>query len=267
MKPHYTLITGASQGLGKAFAINLAKRQENLILISLPNSKQKELTNYLSNNFKIKVYQLELDLSKVENYEVIAEYVKKHDLQIKYLINNAGVLSRGAFDTLSNAYILKQIEVNVIAPTILIRLFLDNLKRNASSGILNVSSLAAFFPLVHKQVYCGTKAYILSFSKSLRKELKKDNVGVSTLCPGGLNTTTRLCYQNRILGWISRSSVLSPEKAVQIALKGLLRKQDVIIPGKINNCFIWIDKIVPQFIKDYLTEREIKKFKIKTFQA
>ncbi|NNK81766.1 MAG: SDR family NAD(P)-dependent oxidoreductase [Flavobacteriaceae bacterium] len=261
MKTHYTLLTGASQGLGKSIALELAKKQENLILVSLPNSGQETLADYIVENFNIDVHHIELDLSDTVNYKKIADYVSENNLQIKYLINNAGILSRDSFENLSSDFILKQIEVNVVAPTLLIKYFLKNLKENTPSGILNVSSLAGFFPLIQKQVYCGTKAYILSFSKALRKELKKDNISVTTVCPGGLNTTTKLCYQNRILGWIARESVLSPEEAAKRAIHGMLEKEDVVIPGFINKCLLLLDKILPQFLKDSITANEIKKFK------
>ena len=110
-------------------------------------------------------------------------------------------------------------------------------------------------------MYCGTKAYVLSFSRALRKELKQDNVSVTTVCPGGLNTTTRICYQNRIIGWLARESVLTPEAAALKAINGMLHKKEVVVPGFINKCFLLIDKILPLFIKDYITNKEIKKFK------
>ena len=181
MKTHYTIVTGASQGLGKAIAIQLAKMHENLVLVALPESGLEDLSDFLSNNFNVDVHHLEFDLSIVENYTKFYNYVNEHSLNIKYLVNNAGILSRGSFDTLSIDFILRQIEVNVIAPTMLTKLFLDNLKQNKPSGILNVSSLAGYFPLVEKQVYCGTKAYVLSFSRALRKELKQDNISVTTV--------------------------------------------------------------------------------------
>lgn len=262
MSGYYTLITGASQGLGKALAMELAQRGENLIMVSLPDSGQEVLSEFLHQNFNINTHHLELDLSKDKNYDIIIEYINKHNLQIKYLINNAGVLSRGKFEELKPKFILNQIAVNVTAPTMLTRLLLDNLKRNTPSGILNVSSMAGYFPLYQKQVYCGSKAYILGFSKSLRKELKREGVNVTTVCPGGLNTTTKLCYQNRILGWITRESVLTPEKAAYMAIEGMLHKDEVVIPGFINKFFLWIDKVLPQFIKDYITEKEIKKFPV-----
>ena len=237
MKSYHIIVTGASQGLGKALALELVRRGENLLLISLPNSGQEELTKFIQENSSVNVHHIELDLSNPNSLSNIRNYIDKNRLNIKYLINNAGVLSRGSFDSLTPDFITKQIEVNVLAPTMLTHLLIDDLKQNSPSGILNVGSLAGYFPLVKKQVYCGTKAYILSFSKALRKELKPFGISVSTICPGGLNTTTRLCYQNRILGWFGRESVLSPEKAAEIGIKGLLRKERVIIPGILNKFF------------------------------
>lgn len=176
------------------------------------------------------------------------------------MVNNAGVLSRGFFDELGDRFIIKQIEVNITAPTLLINLLLKNLKKNKPAGILNVSSMAGFFALPTKQVYGGTKAYLLSFSKSLRKELKKDNISVTTICPGGLNTNTRLCYQNRLAGLITRESTLNPEKAAKISIEAMLEKKNIIIPGFVNKCFLALDKILPEFIKDKLTNREFNKF-------
>ncbi|MBD0832457.1 SDR family NAD(P)-dependent oxidoreductase [Aestuariibaculum sediminum] len=258
----YSVITGASQGFGKAMALEFAKRKMNLVLIALPNSGLKDVSEFIQQHFAVEVRYLELDLSLVESCYSISKYIKKHQLQIKYLVNNAGVLSRGLFSSLDEQFILRQIDVNVTTPTLLVRLLLGNLKTNAPSGILNISSMASFFALPTKQVYGGTKAYLTSFSKSLAKELKQDNVSVTAICPGGLNTTTRLCYQNRLLGWVSRKSVLNPEDAAVIAVQSLLRRKEVVIPGFINNCLMVLDKILPEFIKDKLANREIKKLPV-----
>jgi short-subunit dehydrogenase len=160
---------------------------------------------------------------------------------------------------LTDQFILKQIEVNVTTPTLLIKLLLNNLKQCAPAAILNISSMAGFFALPQKQVYGGTKAYLTSFSKSLAKELKKDNISVTAICPGGMNTTTKLCYQNRIVGWITRESVLNPEYAAKIAIDGMLSKKSVVVPGLINKCLMLLDKLMPEFIQDKLTSRELNK--------
>ncbi len=262
MKNFYTLITGASQGFGKAMAFEFSRREMNLVLVALPNSGLKELSDFIEKNFNVDIFYLEVDLSNADSYYEISDYIKDNNIQIKYLVNNAGVLSRGFFDDLEYRFILKQIEVNVSAPTLLIKLLLKNLKTNTPAGILNVGSMASFFALPKKQVYGGTKAYLLSFSKSLRKELKKDNISVTTVCPGGLNTTTRLCYQNRLCSWITRKSILNPEEAAKISIDGMLKGERIIIPGFVNKCFMLLDKILPEFIKDKLTNNEINKFEV-----
>jgi len=259
MKTYYTLITGASQGFGKAMTLEFANRNMNLMLIALPNSGLLQLSEFIKNNYHIDVQILEMDLSVTDNCYLIADFVESKNIAIKYLVNNAGILSRGLFEELNDDYILKQIEVNVTTPTLLIKLLLENLKNNAPASILNISSMAGFFALPKKQVYGGTKAYLTSFSKSLGKELRKDNISVTTICPGGLNTTTRLCYQNRILGRITRKSVLNPEDAAKIAIDGMMSKKKVIVPGFVNKCLMILDKILPEFIQDILTKREINK--------
>ena len=262
MKKYYVLITGASKGFGRAMALEFAKRSMNLVLVALPDSGLKELSVFIKRNFNVEVFYLENDLSITDSYYAIAEFINSNNIHLKYLVNNAGILSRGYFDELNDQFILKQIEVNVTAPTLLISLLLKNLKTNAPAGILNISSMAGFFTLPKKQVYGGTKAYLTSFSKSLGKELKKDNISVTTICPGGLNTTSRLCYQNRIVGWLTRESVLNPEEAAKIAVKGMLDKKGVIVPGLVNKCLMLLDKLLPEFIKDYLANRELNKLPV-----
>ncbi len=260
MKTYYTLITGASQGFGKAMTLEFASRTMHLVLVALPNSGLQELSTFIKENYHVDVHHLELDLSITKSCYAIRDYINNHNLRIKYLVNNAGVLSRGLFEDMSEDFILKQIEVNVTTPTLLIKLLLSNLKSSKPAAILNISSMASFFTLPTKQVYCGTKAYLTSFSKCLGKELKKDNISVTTICPGGLNTTTKLCYQNRILGWIPRESVLNPEDAARIAIDAMIKKDKVVVPGFINKCLMVLDTLLPEFIKDKLTNREINRF-------
>ncbi|WP_136480042.1 SDR family NAD(P)-dependent oxidoreductase [Cognatitamlana onchidii] len=262
MKTNYALVTGASQGFGKALALEFANRKINLLLIALPNSGLPELSNFIKQIYGVDVRYLEVDLSIGQSSYFIADYVNSSTLQIKYLVNNAGVLSKGLFEDLKDEFILKQIAVNVTAPTLLTKVLLENLKASGAASILNISSMASFFFLPKKQVYGATKAYLTSFSKSLRKELKKDNISVTTICPGGLNTTTRLCYQNRLVSWIAQKTVLNPEDAAKIAIKAMIKTEIVVVPGFVNKCLMALDKLLPGFIKDRLANREINKFAI-----
>ncbi|GAA4268212.1 SDR family NAD(P)-dependent oxidoreductase [Hyunsoonleella aestuarii] len=253
----YTLITGASKGFGRALALECAKKNMNLVLVALPNSGLEVLSEFLTNNFGIDVLFFEMDLSSKENCIHLYQEVKRRGASIKYLINNAGMLSNGLFEDMNADYFLTQININVSTPTLLTKLFIDDFKAYTPSGILNVSSMASFFHLPKKQVYSGTKAYLLSFSKSLRKELKKYGISVSIVCPGGMNTTARLCIQNRRLGWISRKSILNPEDAAKETLQDFFRGKEVIIPGFMNKVFMFLDSILPVGIKNKLTSNAI----------
>lgn len=258
---YYTLITGASKGFGKAMAIECSKRQMNTVLVSLPNSGLNELTDILKKTYNVSVLPIEMDLSLTENCYSLFEQVDKEQIAIKYFINNAGLLSRGFFQDLDINYILTQIKLNVCTPTLLIKLFLNNLKQNAPSGIMNVGSMASYFYLPKKQVYGGTKAYLLSFSKSLRRELKPDNISVSIVCPGGLNTTPSLTYQNRTGSWGSRMSIMNPEDAAKLAIDGMLKGKEVIVPGIVNKFYMLLNSILPKAVKDKITSSEMNKFR------
>ncbi|KJD32782.1 hypothetical protein PW52_14985 [Tamlana sedimentorum] len=253
----FTLITGASTGFGKSLAIECANRGMNLVMVALPSSGLHELGCFLKMNFNIEAITFEINLSTKQSCHSLYKKVKAAGVSIKYLINNAGVLSRGVFEDLDEDYFLTQISVNIAAPTLLTKLFFEDLKTNAPSGILNVSSMASFFHLPKKQVYGGTKAYLLSFSKSLRKEIGKYGIWVSIVCPGGMNTTTSLCIQNRKLGKLSRTSILNPEIAAKETLQKFLAKKEVVIPGTMNKLFMFLDNIIPTTIKNKLTSNAI----------
>jgi short-subunit dehydrogenase len=253
----YTLITGASQGFGKSLAIQYAKQNMDLVLVALPNSGLKSLSKFLKSNFNIKVLYYEMDLSSKENCMNLYRALRNENVTIKYLINNAGMPSKGLFEEMHEDYFLSQINVNVATPTLLTKLFMDDFKLNKPSGILNVSSMASFFHLPKKQVYGGTKAYLLSFSKSLRKELKPFNISVSIVCPGGMNTTNSLCIQNRKLGWISRQSIMNPEDVAKITIEQFKKGKEVIIPGSVNKTFMFLNSLLPTVIKNRLTSNAI----------
>ncbi|MES1220817.1 MAG: SDR family NAD(P)-dependent oxidoreductase, partial [Bacteroidota bacterium] len=147
----------------------------------------------------------------------------------------------------------------VLATTLITRLFLDMLKQNGPSYILNVGSLASFFYLPKKQVYGATKSYIYYFSKSLHRELEPDNIHVSVLCPGGMNTNLAVTLMNKTGNLLSRLSVMNPENVVAFAIDSLLKKKEVIIPGGLNHFFLLLDMILPEVVKKILRNNFLKK--------
>lgn len=255
----YTLITGASEGLGKALAIECAGRNMNLILVALPGPELYSLANLIKGNYPVQVICIGKDLCRDESCIELYDEVTAMHLPVNMLINNAGIGSTVLFEEGSPGLYEKQIRLNVLATTLLTRLFLKTLQGNGHSYILNVGSMASFFYLPKKQVYGATKSFIYFLSKSLRKELRKSNVHVSVLCPGGMNTNLALTLMNKTGNCLSRLSVMNPEDVVPVAIDGLLRGKEVIIPGKLNKFFMLLDKILPGPIKKIITNQGMKK--------
>lgn len=258
----YALITGASEGFGKALALECAARGMNTILVALPGVELKNLAQYIEKNYSTRVLYFEHDLTHKEECYKLYKQVKEKNLAINILINNAGMGGTHFFEEKDTEYYYYQIALNVIAPTLITHLFLSDLQKNNASYILNVSSLAGFFYLPKKQVYGGTKSYLLAFSKSLGRELKRKNVYVSTICPGAMNTTPILILQNRTGPWLGRWSAMNPENVAKIALDDMLNKKEQIIPGILNRLFLSLDKILPAFFKEILTDLQMKRVKV-----
>lgn len=255
----YTLITGASEGFGKALAIECARRKMNLILVALPGPELYSLAGFIKRNYCVNVISIEKDLSLEESCAELFTEVCASKLQVNMLINNAGIGSTIPFAEGSVMLYEKQIKLNVLATTLITRLFLEMLKHNSPSYILNVGSMASFFYLPQKEVYGATKSFIYFFSRSLHKELRKDNIHVSVLCPGGMNTNLALTLMNKAGNLFARLSIMNPEKVVLTAIDGLLKKKEVIIPGRMNRFFMLLDKILPEFIKRILRNSSMKK--------
>ncbi len=255
---HFTVITGASEGFGRALAIECAGRGMNLILVALPDSELVEVAAYIRENTAVEVFCYEKDLSEETHcYELFRE-INKLPVAIDMLINNVGIGSTSFFKDTSPAFFEKQIRVNISATTLITHLFLEKLMVNKRSYILNVGSLSSYFFLPKKSVYGSTKSYIYYFSKSLKRELCSSGVQVSVVCPGGMNTNAVVTFQNRCSTWFARNAAMNPKEVAGIVISGLLSGKSVIIPGMINQLFKLVDHFLPQFIKTYLTDRQMK---------
>lgn len=255
----YSLITGASEGFGKALALECASRNMNLVLVALPGPALENLAVFIRKNFPVDVITKGTDLSKEENCMELFTRLNTAGIKINMLINNAGLGSTMLFSEGSIQLYQTQIRLNIMATTLLTRLFVPILERNSPSYILNVGSLSSFFFLAKKQVYGGTKSYIYFFSKSLQRELSSEGIHVSVICPGSMNTNISVIMQNKACNWITRKSVMEPEDVARIAINGLLRRKEVIIPGFTNKFFLLLDKLLPETFKKAVTSRQMNK--------
>lgn len=251
------IITGASEGLGKSFAIELASRRINLVLVSLPASGLPELVSFICKNFEVKVNYLETDLTLAESYPAIFDYLSDEQITAHLLINNAGLGNWSWFEDLNIGFYKKQIELNVITPVLLTRLFLAQADAAVTSYILNVGSLGGLFVVPKKQVYGATKSFIRYFTKCLQLELHGSNVKISLLSPGGINTKPELLVMNNKLKGISKATIMEPGHVARIAVDGLLKGKKEIIPGMINRMLVLLNSLLPAGVKDMIIRQRL----------
>lgn len=254
-KESYAVVTGASQGLGKAFAENLARKNINVILISLPNQNLKELALGLEETYHIKAHYYEVDLSVNENVMKLTEWLNA-SFNIYILINNAGLGGSRKFSEVSSDYINSILQVNVTATSLITHQLLPNLLKQPKAYILNVSSMAAFSPIGFKTVYPASKSFIHSFSRGLHEELKDTSVFVSVVNPGAMKTNEDVCKRIEKQGLFGRLTLLNPDKVAARCIQRLFKKDSVIMVNPIS----WLMmKILPIWIKLPLMTQAIKR--------
>ncbi len=182
------LITGASSGIGKEFAQIHAERGGDLVIVARSTDKLKELKAELEKAHGVSVYVIAKDLSEPHASKEIYDEVKSNNIEIDYLINNAGFGGVGKFHERNLQDDLNMINLNISALTALTHHFLQDFVARNEGRILNVSSTASLLPGPLQAVYYATKAYVTSFSNALMEELNNTKVTVSNLMPGATDT-------------------------------------------------------------------------------
>lgn len=258
MNDKTAIITGASEGLGKSFAIEMAQKNYNLVLVALPQSGLPQLAAFIRRNFTVNVLYFEMDLTQTESCVSLFESLKQQRVVADILINNAGLGNWAWFEEKSLQFYRTQIELNIITPVLLTRLFLAQVDKERRSFLMNVGSLGGLFIVPKKQVYGATKSFIRYFTNCLRMELSNSNTSVSLLSPGGINTKPELLVLNHSIKGISRFTILEPEQVAKAALKGMFKGKREIIPGRLNRILVALNVILPQKLKEYIIQKQLK---------
>lgn len=242
------LITGASSGIGRSMALELAKKNYDLILVARDEEKLKELKGNLNTNVEI----IAMDLSSEENCKELHKKIKDIDI----LINNAGFGLLGNFTYTELEKELDMIHTNIIAVHILTKLYLQDMKKTNRGNILNVASIAGFMPGPLMATYYATKSYVVRLTQSIKEELKKEksNVKVSLLCPGPVKTNF-----NNVAGVKFKLRSLTSEYVAKYAINKMLKNKFLIIPGIDIKCAIRGSKLIPDSIIAKITYAMQKK--------
>lgn len=246
MSSTYAVVTGASQGIGKEIAISLAKRGYNILLTARSEDKLITLKAAIEQRHHVKADYLVLDLSLSESPGKLAEWVRENHYPVSILANNAGYGLWGRFDELGLTDQLNMIDLNIRALTEITYRFVPLLREQKKSYILNVGSTAAYQAVPTLGAYSATKAYVLSFSRALRTELKPLGITVTALNPGPSDTgfTSRAGMES--LQHLAEKFNMPPAVVAEAGVSGLLSGKSEVIPGATNKITAFANRILPK---------------------
>lgn len=239
------LITGATGGLGKAFAVECASRGWDLFLTDRSAALLEALAGGLRNSFGARVSACACDLTNPAQRAAIFERLQAERMQLNLLINVAGVDFEGPFFEQSAQQIQTIVRLNVETTLAMIHAALPFRDERLPFHIINVASLAAFYPMPVKATYAASKRFLLDFSLALREEARPMGVTVTALCPAGMPTTAENVRAIEAQGFAGQITTLDTGRVANETLNAALKGKAVVIPGKVNRALQALGGLIP----------------------
>lgn len=243
----FTLITGASSGIGLEMARQLAAKGFNLILAARSINQLEKIKAGLEDQYGITVFAIQTDLSLPANAIGLYEDIRAKNLSVSMLINNAGFGEYGNFIDLSLERQIDMINVNIASLTILCRLFLADMKKAGRGKVMNIASLLSYLPFPYYAVYSATKTYVLSFTETLAAEFEGTGIEIKALCPGPVATN----FNSAEMLNTNAYKANKPISAVKVAAAGV----NHLLNGKGSKKVgfnTWFISQLPRFTPDFI---------------
>ncbi len=242
-----TLITGASGGIGEAFARRLAAEKHNLVLVARSEDKLMQLCDELMLRHEIIAHYVALDLTDSQADSRLFDETEKHGFEIDCLINNAGFGSMGDFANLELENELEMISLNIKTLVALTHRYLQKMRERRSGTIINVASTASFQPVPFMATYAATKAFVRSFSEAIAEENRPFNIVVTALCPGPTETNffDAAGVKQNVKEAFLKKGMQTPEAVVETALSAVKSGKATAISGWTNYLSARLGNFVP----------------------
>ncbi|MEI6033972.1 MAG: SDR family oxidoreductase [Verrucomicrobiae bacterium] len=246
------LITGSSSGLGAEFARQLAPYARSLVLVARRRDRLDELAAELQAihpGLDVRTYGA--DLADESQRASLAAWIEGEGIAVDFLINNAGLGDHGGFESSDWARVKAMVDVNISALTHLTHLLVPSMLQGGRAAVLNVSSVAGFFPLPNMAVYSATKAYVTSFSEALAIELRPKGITVTALCPGPVETEFfAAATREGELGTANHfqtfpAFVVSPQDVVSAGLRAIAHDRARVVPGPLLAAAVAVALLIP----------------------
>ncbi len=239
------LITGATGGLGKAFAVECASRGWDLLLTDLYEDRLVLLSAGLARTYGVEIRHRAADLTEASSRSALFDWIRDQDVRFRGLINVAGLDHEGFFMERNGSEITGILRLNIESTLLMIQSLLPFRDHAVTFRIINVSSMGAYFAMPVKATYAASKRFLLDFSLAIRNELREENVTVTVLCPAGLPTNDvciRAIEAQGLMGHLTTENIGSVAyETVEAALRG----RAVVVPGFLNRILLWFGGLVP----------------------
>ncbi len=244
------LITGASAGLGKEFAKLFAEDQHDVLLVARRKNELENLKVELQEKWKIQVHILDLDISKPDSAKKILHFVENNQMEIEFLVNNAGFGTNGTFAELELERELQMIDLNIRSLVELTYLFMQPMIARKHGKILNIGSVAGFQAGPFMSTYYASKAFVNSFSEALSIELKGSGVTCTVLAPGPTATEFQAVAKLEKRKVFNADVSATAISVAKCGYQGMMSGQSLVVPGLSNKLIVQSGRFLPrQFLQ------------------
>lgn len=244
---NYALITGASKGIGRAIAIELAKKKINVLLIARSTDLLTSLANELQEKYQVNTATLAIDLAEPDTADNIFSWCSLNNYTVNILVNNAGFGLAGAFEQYSKKENASLINVNIVTLVQLCQVFLPMLKAQPRSYILNIASTSAYQSVPMLNMYSASKAFVLHFTRSLSHELNGTTVTVTAVSPGPTDTDfPNRAGMNEKTKHTASKLHMSPAAVATIAVHAMFSGKREVITGFVNKLGAFLVWLLPK---------------------
>lgn len=241
----YALVTGASSGIGYAFAVQLAARGYGVVLVSNRDGENRAAAERIAREYGVATLPLCMDLAQPDAAERLHAETSRRGLEVSVLVSNAGILLFGLLADTPPERLRTIVALHCMTPLLLCRLYGDTMRHRGGGRILVVSSLTAWMPWPTIAAYAATKAFLHSLTRSLDAELRDGRVTVTTLYPGAVDTPLYTLPERR-RRWLVRCGVmLSPDRVARLGLRALFRGRRRCIPGLFTKLCLFFCRLIP----------------------
>ena len=242
----YALVTGASKGIGKAIAEELARRGFDILLVARSGDLLEANAGEIRMKFKVRCNCLVADLADPNCVQVIIDWCSENNYPVSVLVNNAGFGISGPFENGRWQDQQDMIRVNMLSPVLLCKAFIPLLRQQEKAYILNVGSTTAYHAVPLMSLYAASKVFMLRFSRGLHEELRKTSISVTCVCPG--TTDTDFPYRAQVNAKAiatGKNFSMTPHAVARVAVRGMLRHKKELVPGWINKLTVFLVWLLP----------------------